>query len=282
MRPSILQIISIVAVFLLGFCAMELNRQSNREDTTTQTIRVYCSAGFAEPLEHLVSEFNRLSDTKAKLSRAAGSGELTGQIKMEYETGLTRGADIFISADEELIAIAQSEGIVSSAIPIAKQQLVIAVLANNQPVAAPLNLNSLSDLVDQNLRFGIASKTAAAGKLTRALATHEGILDSLETQKTLDAENVMTLAQALMTGSLDAAVIWDTTVMQINQQANKKLLSAVTQTGQGNQPNSNITAGILTKTRYPDECQNLIQFISASKFSREHLQSLGYDAPEQQ
>ncbi len=280
MRPSILQIISIVAVLLLGFCAMELNRQSNRDDSSSQTIRVYCAAGFAEPLEHLVGEFNRLSDTKAKLSRAAGSGELTGQIKMEYETGLTRGADIFISADEDLIAIVQSEGIVASAIPIAKQQLVIAVLS--QPSATPLKLNSLNDLVDQNLRFGIASKTAAAGKLTRALASHEEILDSLETQKTLDAENVMTLAQALMTGSLDAAVIWDTTVMQINQQANKKLLSAVTQTGQVNQSNGNITAGILTKTRHPEECQNLIQFISASKFSREHLQSLGYDAPEQQ
>ena len=38
---------------------------------------------------------------------------------------------------------------------------------------------------------------------------------SLEERKATDAENVMTLAQALVAGSLNAAVIWDTTVSPV-------------------------------------------------------------------
>jgi ABC-type nitrate/sulfonate/bicarbonate transport system substrate-binding protein len=54
--------------------------------------------------------------------------------------------------------------------------------------------------------------------MTRQFAKNQGLLKKLEARKVTDCENVMILAQALATNSVDAAVIWDCTATQVNAQ----------------------------------------------------------------
>ncbi|MFK7768990.1 MAG: molybdate ABC transporter substrate-binding protein [Mariniblastus sp.] len=277
MQPSRLLVLSTVAVIALGVCALELNRQSNDSRQNIKTIRVYCAAGIADPIEQLIRQFNTVSDVKAELARSAGSGELAGQINMEFETGLDQHADVFVCSDQILMENAQAKGIIENSFPIATQRLVIAVPADTkQTQNQTFQPASLRTLLQSNLRFGIASKTAAVGKLTRQVGANEFVLEQLESQKKLDAENVMTLAQALATGSLDAAVVWDTTVTQVNDQSKIPTLKVATILAPD--LSSHISAGILSTANEHSACENLIQFL-LSKSSQQHLQSLGYTVP---
>ncbi len=222
MDPVYILVASAGLVLALSILILMI-RPDARSKPSNDRVRVYCASGVAAPMNELVSIYNRKYGSQVEVIRTGGSGQLAGQIKTEHELGLN-GADVYISADEDLIQVAIAEGLISKAKSIAWQRPVIAVHGNSE-----LKLNSLSDVLsgaqsdalpdlvsNGEIRFGIAAKQSAIGRLTRELAQQEQLLDRLELQKATDSENVMTLAQALVTRSLDAAIVWDTVVYQVN------------------------------------------------------------------
>ena len=279
---SVVAIVSIIAVIGLGLAALLL-RPDSRQSEHTETVRIYCASGLVQPLEEIVMQYNDSHDSDVAIVRAGGSGELAGQIKAEFELRTARGADVYISADEQLIVHAQLEGRVSHTIGLARQRPVIAVAADRDDLVVA-NLNELVN--DRKLKFGVASRRAAIGHLTRMIAQRDGLLDLLESRKSIDAENVMTLAQALRVGSLDAAIVWDTTVQQMNQldmangSSGNPIFKIAAPVDSQNQLHSLITIGVLSSTLSEQSSLDFANYLHRSDEARAIFQEAGFDVLE--
>lgn len=258
--------LSLLTVLSLIYLAVLPHRES-----TDDVIRVYCAASLRPPIKSLIKEFNRRHDSRVEIVRVGGSGELAGQIKTESIANVQTGADLYLSADGDLLMELVKQKIVSHSVSLATQRPVIAIPANSQ-----FDPKGLSDLIHHSdIRFGIASPRAAIGKLTRSIADSQDELNFLETRKSLDAENVMVLGQALLTGSLDAAVVWDTTVLQINRQQGPQLRAIAIEGSHANQVGE-ILAGVISSTQAFDECSTLCQFLATDEMSRNAFEQHGF------
>lgn len=260
---------SFVGAVFLFYLAIAPHRNGNPD-----TVRVYCASGLKKPIERLITEFNRLHNSHLEIVRTGGSGELAGQIKTERIAGVDQGADVYITADDQLLEKLKLQEIISRTFPLARQTPVIAVSSQSE-----LNIVDLADLVNNpKIRFGIASERAAIGKLTREIAKDGQYLKLLEQRKSTDSENVMVLAQALVAGSLDAAVIWDTTVAQINaeQQQTESLLKIAAWAGANDAYQGNIAIGIVGTSEMKQTCDAFGKFLRSSEISKNTFAEFGY------
>jgi len=254
---------SIVAIGFLGYLAILIRPDASSQAIATDVVRVYCAAGVAQPVEELADCFNKQSIYRIEISRVGGSGELAGQIKLESESDIINPAGLFITNDEQLLWQPSMQGIFESQIALATQRPVIAVA-----VGSRFELQGIPAMVQESeIKFGVASKRAAVGSLARKIAADHDLLSRLEKNKTLDSENVMVLAQALVTQSLDAAVVWDTTVEQINEQSESPILKIAGPAGPADQTTSNVTIGIVSATGDQMRKANAFaEFLNAKEF----------------
>jgi len=189
-------------------------------------VRVYCASVAVEPMNKIVDQFNssKLATSEkivVDIVRAGGSGALAGQINTESLTGVRYMADVFVCADSNRMIELVDEKVIDDRFPIAVQFPVVAVRGNDK-----LNRQKIKDLqslLNQEIKLGIGSASSAIGFETDRVAKQKNYSDLLQTRKTAEFENVMSLAQALSLGSIDAAVIWDSTVVQFNQTNNQPI-----------------------------------------------------------
>eukprot|EP01047_Picozoa_sp_COSAG01_P099483 COSAG01_NODE_29489_length_636_cov_1.154562_2_plen_143_part_01 len=111
-------------------------------EASRQTVRVYCAAGIAKPVEDIVNAYNAQYGTNVEIVRTGGSGELAGQIQTEYETGLLGGADIYLTADDRLLNLAFQSGAIAERFPVAEQRPVIAV-----PISSEIPIGGLEEML---------------------------------------------------------------------------------------------------------------------------------------
>lgn len=270
---------SAIVVAALAWLALQLQATSGIAESPV--INIYCAAAVAQPLEEIVAEYNAAAANQSLtlvIARIGGSGELTGQLRAEAEIGLglgrTQGGDILVSADEDLIAQAVDAGVIGETLSIARQRPVIAVRLESQP-----QIGSLAELARAGLRYGIGSKQASIGRLTRSLAAAEQVLGELESSKSLDGENVMTLGQALVSGSIDAAVIWDSTVTQINRKSESRQLKIIALADVRGITESSISAGaVLRSSSTPERdlaIKQFLRYLAQSQAARRQLAEFG-------
>ena len=267
---------SLLLVIGLGLTALNLRPDASRDNRSplgaADVVRVYCAAGVAKPVELAMESYNKAYGGRIEIVRTGGSGELAGQIKTEYETGVDPAADLYLSADDMLLNKAHQDGVIAERFPLAQQRPVIAVRED-----ASRTFKSLKELVSADgLKFGIASNRAAVGKLVRQIAERQNVLSDLESKKATESENVMTLAQALVTGSLDAAVIWDTTVKQLNQVDRRKVLKVAAYADPDNIYNSNIGIGVLSSSSRPTAALKFCRYLSGAEASSNAFQKFGF------
>jgi len=212
--------ISMLVVVCLIATSTYLNDQPNSISHENPPLRIYCASVAVAPLQRLINRFNETSKQHATITRIGGSGELSGQIASEIRAGVRRGAQLFVSGDRNKIDQLKLTA-ENNCVTLAIQKPVIAVTSNTRLDTTTLDLKKIIE--NPSVRFGVASKHAAIGSVVRQIAQSQGLLKPLEQQKTVDCENVMTLAQALKTGSIDCAVLWDATVFQVNQFDGPKL-----------------------------------------------------------
>ena len=267
----VILLLSVFIVAGLGYLALSLRPDAKRNANEKTTVRIYCAAGIAKPVEQIVNAYNEAYQANIEIVRTGGSGELAGLIKTESETGLVGGADLYITADDFLLKKAHDEGIVAEQFSLAEQRPVIAVT-----VQSGREINNINALVVGDLRFGIASERAAVGKLARKIADRENVGVELEEKKATDSENVMTLAQALATGSLDAAIIWDTTVNQVNQANGRDVLKIAAVADRTNKIKSNIAAGVIASTESPTPTLRFARYLNGSTKAREAFEQFGF------
>ena len=222
--PLVWFCISVVICF--GLFVGALSIQSNAKDKRKSVIRVYCASAATVPMNDIVEQFNlsKLAISEnivVEITRSGGSGALSGQINAEALTGAQYIADIFVCADSNRMSILDTKKVINDSFPVASQFPVIAIRENSG-----LNLNSVNNfrsLLNLKIKLGVGSASSAIGFKTDYFAKLENCSDLLQARKTAEFENVISLAQALSIGSVDAAIVWDSTVHQFNQSNNRRI-----------------------------------------------------------
>ena len=164
-------------------------------------LMVYCAAGLKKPVEAVADAYRKEFGVDVQL-QFGGTGTLLSQIRVAKQ------GDLFIAADAGSVKDARKYEAVREAIPMVRQYPVIAVQDGN-----PKKLQSLADLMRDDVKAAVANPGAASiGKSTQAAFGDQW--DKLAAKITVMKPTVTELAADLSLGTVDAAVIWNSTVPQ--------------------------------------------------------------------
>ncbi len=274
-----LALVSCAAIALLACLAIGQRPDARRSGSGGNALRVYCAAGVSAPIIQALSDYQQRSGQPALVTRMDGSGRLYGQIVAEAELEVNDRADLFVSADAALLAAGRARNIIGDRFALAIEHPVIAAATDSDWSVSDLNQLIRSD---QDRRWGIADENAAIGQVTRQIAKRGGVLPELLRHRKLEAENVMQLAQALVTRSLDAAVVWDTTVAQVNRQQGYPVLRIVAPAeGPVEDPLvGHIAVGVVRGTRNYDAALRLARFLGDPDGGLKRLAEAGFEIVE--
>ncbi len=170
-----------------------------------------CAAGIQPPVDRIVQDYRRrypLIDIEVDYQ---GSGTLLESIRIEHAQNHAH-SDLYLAADETYLTKGRQAGLLAEIIPVATQQPVIAVKKGN-----PKQIKSLMDLLRDDVDFAIADPDGAAiGRATKIIARAEGIWEQVATQRKMMVTKIPELVNAVTIGdAIDAALIWDATVAQV-------------------------------------------------------------------
>jgi molybdate transport system substrate-binding protein len=234
---------SVVVVAALAFALLG----GNDEDEAEQ-LEVYCAAGMRYAMEDIAEEYEKEYGVKIQLDYA-GSGALLSKIQ-ENPSG-----DLYLAADASYIEEARQKNLAAESIPIARMRPVIAVAKGN-----PKGIASIDDLLNPDISVVVGDPSAAIGKKTKKLLTVSGHWDKLyENVKSngVTKPTVNDVANAVKMESIDAGIIWDSTVAQYPDLQTIRVpeLDAGT---------SNVEICVLESTKVPTDALRFARYVAAS------------------
>jgi len=164
-------------------------------------LRIFCAAGIKSPVEAVAAKYRAEGGDSAGLEYG-GTASLLSAIRV------SKAGDLFVAADDAAIADARKLGLVREVLPLVRQTPVIAVAKGN-----PKGIRALDDLLKDGVRFAMANPEGASiGRVTkRVLGERWPVFSS---KVTVLKPTVMDIATDVKIGSVDAAVVWDSTAAQ--------------------------------------------------------------------
>ena len=169
----------------------------------SNVLKVSCAASLQQPITMLAKRFEKLHSIRIQL-QFGGTSMLINQAK------LANNADVLISADQfstdQLVLSKQ----VSEYVPLVIQTPVIVTTKS-----AAANIHGTADLLRDDVKLGLGDLRATSiGK-----ATKSGLGSDANTffqHAVVTRTTVTALATDLKVGSLDAAIVWDSTALQFD------------------------------------------------------------------
>ena len=165
-------------------------------------LTVYCAAGLAPAVKEAAEQYEKQFAVTIHID-SASSGALLSRLELE-----SRG-DLYIPADRMFRDLARQRGYIEQSVGLAKFRLCIAVAKDN-----PKNIQSLNDLLRDDVSFGIANDNAAAGVKVRQMLEVVRQWQAVRQQARVSKPTVTEVAQDVQIGSVDAALVWDATARQ--------------------------------------------------------------------
>ena len=225
---------------------------------------VHTAAGLKGPMTELAFAYERAYGVVIDL-RFGGSGTLMAGIE------LNPLGDAFLSADIDHLIGARRKGLVQEILNVAKQRPVIAVAAGN-----PKGINSINDLLQKDIRFGLANPDAAAvGTITKKALEATGQWEAVSKAAAVMKPTVNEVATDLAIGTLDAAIVWDATVSLINR--DKKVAEIVIPTG-FEPKGGEVGLGILSNSKQPTLALHFARWISSPERGEPVFHKHGFSA----
>ena len=176
-----------------------------------ETLTLYCAAGLRHPVEEIASQYEAEFGVSIDI-QFGGSNTLLNQITVnKFDTG-----DLYLAADDFYTDKAVADGLAAETMSIAYQGPVIAV-----PKGNPKGIASIEDLLRDDVSVAMASPDqAAVGRATRTALSKiqrgDGTLWSELEQAVTDGgvfkPTVNDVATDVRIGSVDAGIVWDSTV----------------------------------------------------------------------
>lgn len=180
-------------------------------ETDQKPLIVYAAAGMRVPVEEIAQAYEEEYGVKLEI-QYNGSNTLLNQL----QTDKFSETDIYLAADDFYTDKAVELGLAVDTLPIAHQRPVIAVRRDSDK-----KIESIEDLLREDVRVAVASPDqAAVGKATRkqllkARVGDTNLWEQLEAHVTRSGvfkPTVNDIATDVEIGTVDAAIVWDSTV----------------------------------------------------------------------
>jgi molybdate transport system substrate-binding protein len=226
-------------------------------------LTVYCAAALKKPVEAIAEQYRRENGTEVRL-QYGNTGSLLSAIRVAKQ------GDLFISADDAGLDDARKFDAIREVVPLVRQEPVIAVRTGN-----PKQIRTLADLQRADVRVALADPKAAAISRT----VHKALgpaWDALVAKAAVTKPTVTEVAADLSLGSVDAALMWDSTVPQF------KNIEAV-QAPELARLKEPASVGVLAATKTPGAAMRFARYLSAPEkggaiFKQHHYGLAGGDA----
>jgi molybdate transport system substrate-binding protein len=241
---SLLGAIGLLVVF--GAILFYLARPPQSADA--EALLLYCPAGLRLSVEEIIAEYEREVGVAVQL-QFGGSNELLSQIE------LAKTGDLFLAADDSYTREARKRGLVEETVPLAVMHPVLAVKKGN-----PKKILAIDDLLRSDVKVCLASPDqAAVGKIARDALIAAGKWDAVEAHVTRSGvfkPTVTAVANDLKLGSVDAVVIWDSTLAQYPE---FEVVSVDVFRGKS----ARVEIGVLAATKSPTAALKLARYLAA-------------------
>lgn len=165
--------------------------------TEPERLRVLCGSSMSAPIQELAREFGRVHGVEVDLD-LGGSETLLPKILAGAP------ADVYVCHDP-----------FEDKVRTAKQWAGSVVVGNLEPVLAvrpgnPRGISSVDDLRRSGLKIGMGDpRYSTCGELFVRALQQRGIHDAVMKQVVLQARSTADVANGLVVGPLDAAVLWN-------------------------------------------------------------------------
>jgi molybdenum ABC transporter molybdate-binding protein len=196
-----------LVVVLVGLLAVLQHRGGSRADRLV----MYCAAGAQDPVELIAQQYEDEYGVSVEL-QYGGSGELLNQMAINKFDN----ADLFLAADSFYTDSAREKGLAAEVLPIGHMRPVIAVRKDNSK-----SIRSLQDLLRDDVGVVLGNSDGPAiGRTTkerleqvpRGDSTFWAALEKHVTKRGVFKPTVNDVARDVKLGSMDAGIVWDTTV----------------------------------------------------------------------
>ncbi len=167
-------------------------------------VRVLCAAVLRPAVAEAAGAFERHSHLRVRVEYG-GSGALLASLR------LAGRGDVYLPADASYLDDPQAAELFDLRVPLATLRPVIAV-----PQGAA-KVRSLDDLLLEDVRLALADPdTAAIGRVVRRRLRGLGLWDALRRRARVIKPTVTDVANDVRLGVVDAAIVWNATVRQID------------------------------------------------------------------
>lgn len=188
---------SLVLLAGLGFLVY---RETSRPSAHSgqKPLLVYCAAALKPAMQTIAAEYERETGTPIEF-RFGNSEQVLANATLSQE------GDLFLPADDSFVQAARRTGMIVEAFPFARMKAVVLTQAGN-----PRGIARFADLLNPDLRLGQANPDAAAiGKVTREHLERQKKWKEIAANTRVQLTTVTDVANAVLVGSVDAAIVWD-------------------------------------------------------------------------
>ena len=210
---------------------------------------VYCAAGLKLPVEAAAKLYAQERFGRPIHLQYGGSGTLLSNLRVAKQ------GDLFIAADRTYLELAREQGLIAETIPLAQMRPVVAVRQGN-----PKSIHTIDDLMRDDVKLALANPEAASiGRITRQLFSEAGLWDRLAETVKVFKPTVNDVANDVLLGAVDAAIIWDATARQNPEQLEIVSLPIFDDDRASNE----VTLGVLRWTRQPAATLHFARYLQA-------------------
>lgn len=217
---------------------------------------VFCAAGLQKPVTAAAAAFEKETGIRVS-TQFGGTGTLLSQLQ------ISKTGDLFIAADDGSLAEAAKRELVAEVLPVAIQTPVIAV-----PKGNPKGIKTLDDLLKADVKFGVANPEAASiSKITRKVLGDRW--DAFAAKAAVMKPTVTELAADVKIGSVDAAIVWDSTARMFPELE----IVSVAPLSEHREPAS---AAVLTACKQASVALKFARFLAAPERGGKTMEEFGF------
>jgi molybdenum ABC transporter molybdate-binding protein len=222
---------------------------------------MYCAAGVRVPVEAVARRYQQEYGVEVQL-QFGGANTLLTQIEV------SKLGDLYLAGEAGYVESAREKGLVREILPVAHMRPVIAVRRGNKK-----GVHGLPDLMREDVRVALVNPEAGAlGKVVRRVLEPYGVWGRLHEnvlERGVYKPNVNDVANDVKLGSVDAGVVWDTTVNLMPE------LEAV-RPPEFAEVREQVTLGVLAGAREPAAALRFARYLTAPERGAEVFRANGF------
>ena len=247
---------TVIILLVLGVALAAAALLMRGREQRQQSLTVFCAAGLKKPVEAAAVDFEKETGVSVSL-QFGGTGTLLSQLQV------AKSGDLFMAADDASLADARKRDLTREALPIALQRPVIAVRNGN-----PHKIATLDDLLRPEVKLALPNPEAASiGKVARQLLGPRW--QPLADRAVVMKPTVTEIAADLSLGTVDAALVWDSTVPQFKE-------LAVVEAAELSSHREAASAAVLASCTQPQVALQFARFLSAPERGGVMLKKHGF------